>query len=300
MSAADLAKAGITEGTIRLSVGLEDPDDLIEDLSPRAVRGGQGVSRDASMRARSRATGPTTSTRTPARAPLERGAADGRVRPRRRERPQRLGAAVALLRASRLERARRRSARAWPLRRRRAAVGRGDRGLDSARCSTRRASTAPRSSAIRWARSRCSSARRGIPERVDEASRCSVPRCRCRSATTLLDAAQARRSRRLRADQRLVVQRGQAARRQPVPGRVDDRQRDAAAGAHAAGRARTPISSRATPTRAGSRRRPRCAARRSSILGARDIMAPPKNAQALIAALPDARVVDAARTAGTR
>ncbi len=33
MSAADLARAGITEGTIRLSVGLENPDDLIEDLS---------------------------------------------------------------------------------------------------------------------------------------------------------------------------------------------------------------------------------------------------------------------------
>jgi O-acetylhomoserine (thiol)-lyase len=33
MSAADLASAGITEGTIRLSVGLEHPDDLIEDLS---------------------------------------------------------------------------------------------------------------------------------------------------------------------------------------------------------------------------------------------------------------------------
>lgn len=33
MSADGLAKAGITEGTIRLSIGLEDPDDLIEDLS---------------------------------------------------------------------------------------------------------------------------------------------------------------------------------------------------------------------------------------------------------------------------
>jgi O-acetylhomoserine (thiol)-lyase len=33
MSAADLASAGITEGTIRLSIGLEDPEDLIEDLS---------------------------------------------------------------------------------------------------------------------------------------------------------------------------------------------------------------------------------------------------------------------------
>ncbi len=33
MSADDLVRAGITEGTIRLSVGLENPDDLIEDLS---------------------------------------------------------------------------------------------------------------------------------------------------------------------------------------------------------------------------------------------------------------------------
>ena len=33
----DLHKAGITEGTIRLSVGLEDPEDLMEDLS-RALR----------------------------------------------------------------------------------------------------------------------------------------------------------------------------------------------------------------------------------------------------------------------
>jgi O-acetylhomoserine (thiol)-lyase len=33
MSADDLAKAGITEGTIRLSIGLEDAGDLIEDLT---------------------------------------------------------------------------------------------------------------------------------------------------------------------------------------------------------------------------------------------------------------------------
>jgi O-acetylhomoserine (thiol)-lyase len=33
MSAEDLVRAGIAEGTIRLSIGLEDPDDLIEDLS---------------------------------------------------------------------------------------------------------------------------------------------------------------------------------------------------------------------------------------------------------------------------
>ena len=33
MSSQDLRNAGITEGTIRLSIGLEDPEDLIEDLS---------------------------------------------------------------------------------------------------------------------------------------------------------------------------------------------------------------------------------------------------------------------------
>ena len=33
MSAEELVKAGIAEGTIRLSIGLENPDDLIEDLS---------------------------------------------------------------------------------------------------------------------------------------------------------------------------------------------------------------------------------------------------------------------------
>jgi O-acetylhomoserine (thiol)-lyase len=33
VSDADLRRAGITEGTIRLSIGLEDPADLIEDLS---------------------------------------------------------------------------------------------------------------------------------------------------------------------------------------------------------------------------------------------------------------------------
>jgi O-acetylhomoserine (thiol)-lyase len=32
MSTDDLARAGITEGTIRLSIGLEDPSDLIDDL----------------------------------------------------------------------------------------------------------------------------------------------------------------------------------------------------------------------------------------------------------------------------
>ena len=40
MSAADLAEAGISEELIRLSVGLEDPDDICEDLA-RALRASQ-------------------------------------------------------------------------------------------------------------------------------------------------------------------------------------------------------------------------------------------------------------------
>jgi O-acetylhomoserine (thiol)-lyase len=44
MSADDLRKAGIAEGAIRLSIGLEDPDDLIEDLS-RALHAAGKASR---------------------------------------------------------------------------------------------------------------------------------------------------------------------------------------------------------------------------------------------------------------
>ena len=40
MDDAALAAAGITEGTMRLSIGLEDPDDLIEDLA-RGLRASQ-------------------------------------------------------------------------------------------------------------------------------------------------------------------------------------------------------------------------------------------------------------------
>jgi len=40
MDAAALAAAGITEGTMRLSIGLEDPDDLLEDLE-RALSAAQ-------------------------------------------------------------------------------------------------------------------------------------------------------------------------------------------------------------------------------------------------------------------
>ena len=42
MSPADLVKSGITEGTIRLSIGLEDPEDLIEDLSRALYIAGKG------------------------------------------------------------------------------------------------------------------------------------------------------------------------------------------------------------------------------------------------------------------
>jgi len=38
-----LTKAGITQGTIRLSIGLEDPNDLIDDLK-RALRAAERAS----------------------------------------------------------------------------------------------------------------------------------------------------------------------------------------------------------------------------------------------------------------
>ena len=40
MDDAALHAAGITEGTVRLSIGLEDPDDLVDDLD-RALRAAQ-------------------------------------------------------------------------------------------------------------------------------------------------------------------------------------------------------------------------------------------------------------------
>ena len=43
MSADDLARAGITEGTIRLSIGLEDPADLIDDLSRALYAAGKAA-----------------------------------------------------------------------------------------------------------------------------------------------------------------------------------------------------------------------------------------------------------------
>ena len=44
MDAQALERAGITEGTVRLSIGLEDPDDLIEDLG-RAIRRARSAAR---------------------------------------------------------------------------------------------------------------------------------------------------------------------------------------------------------------------------------------------------------------
>uniref|UniRef100_UPI0025B95386 PLP-dependent transferase n=1 Tax=Aquisalimonas sp. TaxID=1872621 RepID=UPI0025B95386 len=44
MSREDLEAAGISEGMIRLSVGLEDPEDLINDLA-RALRASQKEAR---------------------------------------------------------------------------------------------------------------------------------------------------------------------------------------------------------------------------------------------------------------
>jgi O-acetylhomoserine (thiol)-lyase len=38
-----LASAGISQGTIRLSIGLEDPDDLIDDLK-RALKAAEKAS----------------------------------------------------------------------------------------------------------------------------------------------------------------------------------------------------------------------------------------------------------------
>ena len=50
MSAEDLETANITEGTIRLSVGLEDPDDLIADLGRAIHADGRSMRRRATAK----------------------------------------------------------------------------------------------------------------------------------------------------------------------------------------------------------------------------------------------------------
>ena len=47
MSDEALTAGGITQGTIRLSIGLEDPDDLIEDLK-RALKAAEKATTGAS------------------------------------------------------------------------------------------------------------------------------------------------------------------------------------------------------------------------------------------------------------
>ena len=201
----------------------------------RAARGGQGVNGHRCAPARS--AGATTSTRTPARGRSMRALPTVVFVHGAGERAQRLGAAIALFRAPRLRTCspstcpatarpaapRCRRSRRWRTGSPRFARCRGDR-------------RARRSSAIRWARSRRSNAAARHPERVAKLALLG-PAAPMPVTEVLLDAAQRERSRRLRAHHGLVVQRGQAARRQPGAGHVDDRQRAAPDGAHAAGRA---------------------------------------------------------------
>ena len=158
---------------------------------------------------------------------------------------------------------------------RRAGLRRGDRGLDSSRCSTRRMSSAPRSSDIRWARSPRSRRRRGIRARVDRIALLG-PAVPMTVSDELLDAARPQRPPRVRAHQRLVVQRragSSAAMRCPgmwMTGnamRLMERTRPGVLVDRPRGVPRA--------TRTGSPPPPRCAVPCSSITGGRDIMAPP-------------------------
>jgi hypothetical protein len=106
-----LAAAGITQGTIRLSIGLEDADDLIDDLK-RALKVAKRQGPDHELLVN----GPQ-GLLLHRRQALRPGPALRGVHPRRAQRPQRLGAAKPLPRQPRLERAGGRPAR--PLQERR-------------------------------------------------------------------------------------------------------------------------------------------------------------------------------------
>ena len=245
----------------------------------RAVRGGQGEA----VPCGSTVDGRATSTRTPARArstPAQpavvfvHGAA---------QRPQRVGAAVALLRAPRLQRARRRSARPRALgraprchRSRRSPTG-SRALLDAAQVDARGAgrpfarARSRRSAARRVSRAR-RKARAARPRRADAGER----RAARRRAS--------RRSRRLRADQRLVAQRAASSSAAiAVPGmwmtgaalRLMER--------IAPGRAVHRPHRVQRATRTGSTpRAERALSRAASSSAQRDLMAPPKSAQALL------------------
>jgi O-acetylhomoserine (thiol)-lyase len=105
MDDAALAQAGIGPGTIRLSIGLEDPADLIDDLK-RALKVAE------------KAGGAAGGLRLHRRQALRPHPALRRLPARRAQRPQRLDPAGALVRASRLQRAGARPARPWPQQRR--------------------------------------------------------------------------------------------------------------------------------------------------------------------------------------
>ena len=204
----------------------------------------------------------TTSTRTPARGRSARARPDGRLRPRRRQRSQRLGAAVALLRASRLERARRRPSRPRQVGRRRAAVGRGDRGLDLRAARRGRHRRARRSSAIRWDRWRRWNARRAFRSGW-RSSRSLGPAAPMPVSEVLQDAAKRDDHVALELITGWSYSAGKQLGGNRVPGPVAHRQRAAPPRAHEAGRAPR-RSRRLRPLRRRRRQRGRaCAARRS-------------------------------------
>ena len=114
VGAAALAAAGVGEDMIRLSVGLEDPADIIADLDARAAARAEGL---RAGRWRSTSIGAAVFLADYGKG-LEPRAPDHPVRPRRRHGPLGLAAAGAPFRLSRLERAGARPARPWPERRR--------------------------------------------------------------------------------------------------------------------------------------------------------------------------------------
>ena len=211
MSADDLVKAGITEGTIRLSIGLEDPEDLIEDLSRALLRGGQGGIDAPGRRTATR----RTRTRARARSSRRSRRSCSCTAPPTTTAYGRCSRATSRITATTCSRVDLPGSRA--LGRRGAGVGRGDRGLAAAGARCRAASSAPRWSAIRSARSRASQCAARAPRTRDKLALLG-PAVPMPVSEVLLAAAQGRRSRRLRAHQRLVAQRRRTARRQPVPG----------------------------------------------------------------------------------
>ena len=180
VAAADLAASGITEGTIRLSGrASKTPGRSHRGLELRAARCVEGVTRAYYHRVFGSEVYAYTASR-----PIRRVAADGRVHPWRGERSQRMGAAVALLRASRPQRRCRGPAGARPQRRSAAVLGCSDRALAGAvaRCLARGARGARRAT-MPWIARRVAMCVVAIPG-VFPPWRCSVPQCRCRSAKT--------------------------------------------------------------------------------------------------------------------